>query len=137
MALKKNRIILITGASRGVGKGVALGIARKGDTIIITGRSLVKGTSVSQFGLTLESSLESTAEALSKIGAHPVAYQLDQNNDEEVKRLVEMISSEYGRLDIIVHSSCQIHDDLVPTIMKLRKFQPGLPFFELLQQMCR
>ena len=113
MALKKNRVILITGASRGVGKGVALGIAKKGDTIIITGRSLVKGTSVSQFGLTLESSLESTAEALSKIGAHPISYQLDQNNDEEVKRLVEMINLEYGKLDIIVHSSCQIHDDLI------------------------
>ena len=46
MALKKNRVILVTGASRGVGKGVALGIAEKGDTVIITGRSLNKGTSV-------------------------------------------------------------------------------------------
>ena len=113
MALKKNRVILVTGASRGVGKGVALGIAEKGDTVIITGRSLEKGTSVSQFGLELESSLEVTAEELTKKGAQALPYQLDQNHDEEVKELVEMIGSNYGRLDVLVHASCQIHDDLV------------------------
>ena len=113
MALKKNRVILVTGASRGVGKGVALGIAEKGDTVIITGRSLEKGTSVSQFGLELESSLEVTAEELTKKGVQALPYQLDQNHDEEVKELVEMIDSTYGRLDVLVHASCQIHDDLV------------------------
>ena len=74
MALKKNRVILVTGASRGVGKGVALGIAEKGDTVIITGRSLKKGTSVSQFGLEIESSLEVTAEELDKRGVEAVPY---------------------------------------------------------------
>ena len=113
MALKKNRVILVTGASRGVGKGVALGIAEKGDTVIITGRSLEKGTSVSQFGLELESSLEVTAEELTKKGVQALPYQLDQNHDEEVKELTEMIGSNYGRLDVLVHASCQIHDDLV------------------------
>lgn len=113
MALKKNRVILVTGASRGVGKGVALGIAEKGDTVIITGRSLEKGTSVSQFGLELESSLEVTAEELTKKGVQALPYQLDQNHDEEVKELIKMIGSNYGRLDVLVHASCQIHDDLV------------------------
>ena len=113
MALKKNRVILVTGASRGVGKGVALGIAEKGDTVIITGRSLNKGTSVRQFGLEIESSLEVTAEELDKRGVEAVPYQLDQNHDEEVKQLIEMIDSNYGRLDVLVHASCQIHDDLV------------------------
>tara|TARA_B110000014_G_scaffold264308_1_gene264842 strand:+ start:1356 stop:2237 length:882 start_codon:yes stop_codon:yes gene_type:complete len=113
MTSKKNRIILVTGASRGVGKGVALGLSEKGDTVIITGRSLKKGTSVSQFGLNLESSLEVTAEEINRKGAQAITYQIDQNNDEEVKKLVEMVKSEYGRLDILVHASCQIHDDLV------------------------
>jgi len=113
MALNKNRVILVTGASRGVGKGVAIGLAEKGDTVIITGRSLREGTLVSQFGLNLSSSLEATSQEISKKGAHPVPYKLDQNNDLEVKALVEMIRSEYGRLDVLVHSSCQIHDDLV------------------------
>ena len=66
MTNKNKRIILVTGASRGVGKGIAEGIAQPNDIIICAARSLKKGTTVSQFGFDVKSSLQETVEGIEK-----------------------------------------------------------------------
>ena len=67
MTNKNKRIILVTGASRGVGKGIAEGIAQPNDIIICAARSLKKGTTVSQFGFDVKSSLQETVEGIEKL----------------------------------------------------------------------
>jgi len=113
MTKENKRVILVTGASRGVGKGIAEGLAQPNDIIICAARSLKQGTMVQQFGFAINSSLEDTVKNINKTGAQGVSYPIDLNNSDEILNLAKFIADEYGQLDLLVHAACQIHDDLV------------------------
>ena len=113
MTKENKRVILVTGASRGVGKGIAEGLAQPNDIIICAARSLKQGTTVQQFGFAINSSLEDTVNNINKTGAQGVPYPIDLNNSDEILNLAKFIAEEYGQLDLLVHAACQIHDDLV------------------------
>ena len=113
MTNQNKRVILVTGASRGVGKGIAEGMARKGDIIICAARSQKKGSTVQQFGFEIQSSLDETVERIKAKDANGIAYSIDLNNQKEILELSRYIEKEFGQLDLLVHSACQIHDDLV------------------------
>ena len=113
MTKENKRVILVTGASRGVGKGIAEGLAQPNDIIICAARSLKQGTTVQQFGFAINSSLEDTVKNINKTGAQGVPYSIDLNNSDEMLNLAKFIAEEYGQLDLLVHAACQIHDDLV------------------------
>jgi len=113
MTNQNKRVILVTGASRGVGKGIAEGMARKGDIIICAARSQKKGSTVQQFGFEIQSSTDETVEKIKAKDANGIAYSIDLNNQKEILELSRYIEKEFGQLDLLVHSACQIHDDLV------------------------
>ena len=74
MTNQNKRVILVTGASRGVGKGIAEGMARKGDIIICAARNQKKGSTVQQFGFEIKSSLDETIEKIQAKDATVIAY---------------------------------------------------------------
>ncbi len=113
MSKNSKKIILVTGASRGVGKGIAEGIGSPGDVVICAARSLASGTQVHQFGFELSSSLEDTVKNINQDNINADAYVVDLNKTDEIEGLAKYVEKKYGRLDILVHSACQIHDDLV------------------------
>ena len=100
MTNKNKRVILVTGASRGVGKGIAEGMARNGDTIICAARSQKKGSTVHQFGFEIQSSLDETVEKIDAKGALGVAYPIDLNNPKEILDLSDFIKKEFGQIDL-------------------------------------
>jgi NAD(P)-dependent dehydrogenase (short-subunit alcohol dehydrogenase family) len=113
MTKQNKRVILVTGASRGVGKGIAEGMAQPNDIIICAARSTLKGTTVHQFGFEIQSSLDHTVENINKKGAKGIAYSIDLSREQEILDLSAFIKKEFGQLDILVHAACQIHGDLV------------------------
>jgi len=93
-----NQVALVTGATRGIGKGIAIGLGEAGATVYITGRTL--NPSQTQSG-----SLSETQQAVEEAGGKCIPVQVDHSDDEQVKRLFEQIDREQnGQLDVLVNN---------------------------------
>jgi dehydrogenase/reductase SDR family member 1 len=93
-------VALVTGASRGIGKGIALGLGEAGAAVYITGRTVEEGKAA----VDLPGTIYQTAEELSEQGGKCIPVRCDHSNDEEVKSVFEKIQTEQGRLDILVNN---------------------------------
>ena len=100
-------VAVVTGASRGAGKGIALALGAEGATVYVTGRSRKEGDAA------LPGTVYATAEAVSKAGGKGIAVAVDHADDAQVKRLFEQVRQEQGRLDILVNNATVIHDTLI------------------------
>lgn len=95
------KVALVTGASRGGGKGIALVLGEEGATVYVTGRS-VRGEPTT---LGRPGTIDDTAEELTARGGTGVAVRCDHTDDSEVEALFERIRSEQGRLDLLVNNA--------------------------------
>jgi dehydrogenase/reductase SDR family protein 1 len=95
-----NQTALVTGASRGVGKGIALALADAGATVYLTGRTVKDGTQDEN----LSGTIYETAEAATQRGGRGIALPCDHRNDDEVETVFQHILDEQGRLDILVNN---------------------------------
>ena len=93
-------VAVVTGASRGVGKGVALGLGEAGATVYITGRTVEDGKSAEG----LPGSIHQTAEEVNKLGGKGIPIQCDHRNDAEVEKVFKEILSKEKQIDILVNN---------------------------------
>jgi NAD(P)-dependent dehydrogenase (short-subunit alcohol dehydrogenase family) len=94
-------VALVTGASRGAGKGIALALGQTGATVYVTGRS-ARGDD-SPYGGTVGE----TAALIDEAGGTGVPVLLDHADDAGVAALSERIAGEHGRLDILVNNAAK------------------------------
>lgn len=106
MSQSQPRVVLVTGASRGAGKGIAQAFGSLGDIVYVTGRTRQEGDAP------LPGTVYATAEDVSKRGGKGIAVICDHSDDNQVKALFEQIKQEQGRLDILVNNATYLHDDL-------------------------
>jgi NAD(P)-dependent dehydrogenase (short-subunit alcohol dehydrogenase family) len=99
-------VALVTGASRGAGRGIAVALGGHGCTVYVTGRSEKVGDA------NLAGTIYETAQAVTDAGGRGIAVRVDHGNDAQVKALFEQIEREQGRLDILVNNAAAIHDQL-------------------------
>src|SRR6267143_5240977 len=92
-------IVVVTGASRGAGKGIAIALGAAGATVYVTGRSI--SDSDMQWGGTIHE----TAELVTKAGGKGVAVAVDHADDAAVAAFFDRIAKEHGRLDILVNNA--------------------------------
>jgi NAD(P)-dependent dehydrogenase (short-subunit alcohol dehydrogenase family) len=99
-------IAVVTGASRGAGRGIAIALGSHGCTVYVTGRSEKAGDSP------LPGTIYETAAAVTAAGGTGIPVRVDHGDDAQVKALFERVRSEQGRLDILVNNVCSLHDQL-------------------------
>ncbi len=92
-------VALVAGASRGVGRGVALALGEAGATVVVTGRTLKSARRRDAAG-----SIDETAREVSRLGGRGVAVQTDHTRVEDVRALAESVRQREGRLDVLVHA---------------------------------
>ena len=111
MARLAGKVAVVTGASRGIGKGIALVLAEQGATVYVTGRTVTPGEYYLP-GTVGETAAECTARGKVS-GGRGIAVACDHGNDEQVATLFDQIRREQGRLDILVNNAFQLSDDLI------------------------
>jgi len=107
MSDSPQRVAVVTGASRGVGKGIAIALGAAGVTVYVTGRSS-EGTKTHPLGGTVQA----TAEAVTQAGGNGIAVSCDHSDDEQVKHLFERVGDEQQRLDILVNNATAVPREL-------------------------
>ncbi|MES0874670.1 SDR family NAD(P)-dependent oxidoreductase [Sinimarinibacterium thermocellulolyticum] len=103
----KGKVAVVTGASRGAGKGIAIALGAHGATVYVTGRTLKEGDAA------LPGTIAATAEAVTKAGGQGIAVAVDHAKDADVKALFERVEAEHERLDILVNNATFLHDKLI------------------------
>uniref|UniRef100_A0A1A9WRZ7 Ketoreductase domain-containing protein n=1 Tax=Glossina brevipalpis TaxID=37001 RepID=A0A1A9WRZ7_9MUSC len=87
-----DKIIIITGASSGIGAAVAVHLAKLGGQIIIVGRNVEK--------------LQETAAKIQDVrGKVPLIFQTDMTNDQDVKRIVNETIKKYGKINVLINNA--------------------------------
>jgi NAD(P)-dependent dehydrogenase (short-subunit alcohol dehydrogenase family) len=95
----EGRIALVTGATRGGGRGIAVALGEAGATVYATGRS----TRERRSEIDRPETIEETAELVTEAGGEGIAVPVDHLDPEQVRALVERIDAEHGRLDVLVN----------------------------------
>jgi len=106
MGSLSGKVAVVTGASRGIGKGIALALAAEGATVYVTGRTVTADI------YPLPGTVGETAAECDKRGGNGVAVQVDHANDDQVAALFDQVRREQGRLDILVNNAFALPDDL-------------------------
>ncbi len=114
MGALSGSVAIVTGASRGVGKGCAIELGAAGATVYVTGRSLSEGDHP------LPGTIGATAEAVTEAGGTGLAVSCDHRDDDQVAALFRRVARERGRLDVVVNNAF-----LIP-----RELTNGKPFWE-------
>jgi short-subunit dehydrogenase len=87
----KEKIVLITGGSSGIGKALAWEFARNGSTVVVTGRQ--------------EAPLKALVADLKHAGAEALALQADVSREDDCRRVAEAVLGQYGRIDVLVNNA--------------------------------
>ncbi len=103
-------VALVTGATRGVGHGIALGLSEASATVYVTGRSID----------------EAVAAAIAQAGGVAIAVPCDHRDDAQVEAVFERIRSEQGRLDVLVNNAWGGYEGM----MEEGEFTREKPFWE-------
>jgi NAD(P)-dependent dehydrogenase (short-subunit alcohol dehydrogenase family) len=101
-------VAVVTGASRGAGKGIAIALGQEGATVYVTGRSQKEGDA------DLPGTIGNTADLVTQAGGRGIAVAVDHSKDRQVGALFDRLAKEQnGRLDILVNNATHIHDALI------------------------
>ena len=100
------KVAVVTGASRGIGKGIAIALGAEGATVYVTGRTVTPDS------YPLPGTVGETAAEVTRRGGKGIAVKVDHANDNEVAALFDQVRREQGRLDILVNNAFSLPEDL-------------------------
>lgn len=113
------QVAVVTGASRGAGRGVAHELGAAGATVYVTGRSTTREAPAT-YGKILELSklaampgtIDETAALVTAVGGRGVAVRCDHTRQDEVRELFERVQRDEGRVDLLVNNAWGAHETL-------------------------
>lgn len=95
----RGRVCVVAGATRGAGRGIAVGLGERGATVVCTGRS-VRGGPPATAGRT--ETIDDTADLVTRAGGRGLALRVDHARPEEVVELAARVVRDHGRVDVLV-----------------------------------
>ncbi len=99
------KVAVVTGASRGIGKGIATVLGEQGATVYVTGRTTAAAPNATP------GTINEVADAITAAGGFGVALQCDHADDGQVKAVFERVKAEQSHLDLLVNNATTIGAD--------------------------
>jgi NAD(P)-dependent dehydrogenase (short-subunit alcohol dehydrogenase family) len=87
----EGRVVLVTGANRGIGRALSLELGRRGAKVALAGRQ--------------QDELEAVRQEIERAGGSALAHEFDVQNDDEVQALVAAVIAHYGAIDILINNA--------------------------------
>jgi NAD(P)-dependent dehydrogenase (short-subunit alcohol dehydrogenase family) len=115
----RDNVALVTGASRGAGRGIARELGAAGATVYVSGRS-VDGESVTR---DVEGTIDETAREVTERGGRGIAVRCDHTVDADVDSLFRRVRDDHGRLDLLVNNAWGGYESMDGPL-------PRVPFWE-------
>jgi NAD(P)-dependent dehydrogenase (short-subunit alcohol dehydrogenase family) len=106
MGSLSGKIAVVTSASRGIGRGIALAFAAEEATVYVTGRTALPGSH------SLPGSISETVVEIERRGGTGIGVQVDHRNDDQVAALFEQVYRDHRRLDILVNNAFSLPETL-------------------------
>ena len=91
MAILQDKVAIVTGAGQGIGRGIALALAREGASVAVTGRT--------------ESKLVETVNMIEAVGGRALAVRCDVSLAEDITRSVDLTIAAFGGIDILINNA--------------------------------
>jgi len=92
------KVAIVTGSTRGIGKAIALRLAEHGVRVVVTGKTVEPGGE-------LPGTIYTTAEEIEEIGSEALPLKLNVRNEEEVESVIDETIDKWGRLDILINNA--------------------------------
>jgi len=113
----KDCVAVVTGASRGAGRGIAIELGAAGATVYVTGRS-TRAQPAATYGqlmalsdmAALPGSIDDTADEVTRLGGRGIAVRCDHTSEEDVAALFARVEREAGRIDLLVNNAWGGHE---------------------------
>ena len=105
----EGRVAVVTGAARGIGRGIALGLARAGADVVVS--DLAAGGDTLTYALSDKSALEAVAGEIESLGVRSRALACDVTRAQEVEALMAGAREAFGRIDVLVNNAGVVHFD--------------------------
>jgi NAD(P)-dependent dehydrogenase (short-subunit alcohol dehydrogenase family) len=105
-------VVLVSGASRGVGRGIAKAFARLGATVYVVGRTRRGGAQRKASEAVLPGTIEDVAKEVDAAGGRGVPAFCDMGDDAQIEALFERVRRESGHLDVLVNNAAFLHNDM-------------------------
>jgi NAD(P)-dependent dehydrogenase (short-subunit alcohol dehydrogenase family) len=111
MELLSGKIAIVTGASRGIGKGIARELGFQGAQVVVTARTLTEADAptVDGTGLSLPGSLDNTTSEINAAGGEASPIRCDLSDYGEIEALINAVVDQFGRIDILVCNAMPQH----------------------------
>ncbi len=93
------KVVIVTGASRGIGKSTALAFAKEGANVVVAARTESAGQHF------LPGNIHETAEEILKLGRHALPIKVDVGDEESVEQMVNRTLDTFGRIDVLVNNA--------------------------------
>jgi NAD(P)-dependent dehydrogenase (short-subunit alcohol dehydrogenase family) len=114
----KDCVAIVTGASRGAGRGIAVELGAAGATVVVTGRSTREEQPTQSYGQLLSLSglsalpgnIDETADEVTRAGGRGIPVRCDHSREDDVARLFARVQREHGRLDLLVNNAWGGHE---------------------------
>lgn len=110
---ESNTVAVITGASRGVGRGIAITLGSQGATVYVVGRTCDQDAPRGEGEAVLPGTIHDTAAAVTAAGGRGIPAACDLADDEQIIALFQRVEHESGRLDILVNNAAFVHNEMI------------------------